>query len=92
MYSRYMNNSGFWEDGKKLSMPSFAARSERAAPKAEEKHDEKAGRETGGFLKNIFKDMDTGDILLIVIIVFLLMESDDMEVILALGLLLLGGL
>lgn len=48
----------------------------------------------GGLLKNFSAgDLDSGDILLILILVFLFLESDDnLELVIALGLLLLFGL
>ena len=96
MYSRYSNS--FWEDDAKTPpMPSFTAKRDRDAPRVETAaaHSHQPSLEaakSGNFLKNILSGFDMGDILIIVIIVFLLMESDDLEVVVALGLLLIGGL
>ena len=47
----------------------------------------------GGILKNFSLDrFDTGDILLVLIILFLLVEGDDLELVITLGLMLLLGL
>ena len=46
-----------------------------------------------GILKNFSLDrFDTGDILLVLIILFLLVEGDDLELVITLGLMLLLGL
>ena len=93
MYTRYTRSDGFWDgDRKTPPMPSFAARRGDTPAPAETRHEAAVNRNIAGGLKNIFKGLDLGDILLIAIIVFLLMESDDIEVALALGLVLLGGL
>ncbi len=47
----------------------------------------------GGILKNFsLERFDTGDILLVLIILFLLVEGDDLELVITLGLMLLLGL
>ncbi|MEG1072272.1 MAG: hypothetical protein RSE09_01420, partial [Oscillospiraceae bacterium] len=46
----------------------------------------------GGFLKGFdLSQIDTGDILLVLIIVFLYLEGDNLELVITLGLLLLFG-
>jgi hypothetical protein len=47
------------------------------------------GEGIGGFLKNLKLDWDSGDILLILIILFLSTESDDTEILILLALLLI---
>lgn len=54
-----------------------------------------SGKERGG-LSSLLKtlkldDIDTGDILLLLIILYLLVEGDDLELVIALGLVLLMG-
>ena len=47
----------------------------------------------GGLLAGLkLDDLDTGDVLLLLILLFLFLEGDDMELIITLGLLLLLGL
>lgn len=99
MYSRYMRSGGLWEEPEKPKekppeMPSFTARHSETPP-SEPRHEPPAKRERNGLLslfKNGLGDIDLGDLLLIAIIIFLLVESDDIEIIIALVLLLLGGL
>ena len=54
------------------------------------------GREGGGLsalLKSLHLDnIDTGDILLLLIVLYLLVEGDDLELVIALGLVLIMGL
>lgn len=55
-----------------------------------------SGKERGGLsglLKALhLEDIDTGDILLLLIILYLLVEGDDLELVIALGLVLIMGL
>lgn len=47
----------------------------------------------GGFLNNFsVKGFDTGDILLVLIVLFLFLEGDNLELVITLGLMLLLGL
>lgn len=47
----------------------------------------------GGFLKNFsLSNIDSGDILLVLIILFLCLEGDNLELVITLGLMLLFGL
>lgn len=51
------------------------------------------GSEGGGLLKALhLDDLDAGDILLMLIMLYLLVEGDDLEPVIALGLVLLMGL
>lgn len=51
------------------------------------------GPEGGGLLKALhLDDLDAGDILLMLIMLYLLVEGDDLEPVIALGLVLLMGL
>jgi len=87
MYSRYMRSGGLWEDpeqNKTPPMPSFVRPAQ--APIKKEEPKPSAG------VSSLLKGMDSGDILLIAIILFLLVEGDDIELIITLGLLLLGGI
>lgn len=51
------------------------------------------GKEAGGLLKALHLDnFDSGDILLLLILLYLMAEGDDLELVIALGLVLLMGL
>lgn len=51
------------------------------------------GKGLSGLLKSLhLEDIDTGDILLLLILLYLLVEGDDLELVIALGLVLLMGL
>lgn len=55
------------------------------------------GKREGGGLSGLFRSIglesiDTGDVLLLLIILYLLVEGDDLELVIALGLVLLMGL
>ncbi|MEG2119992.1 MAG: hypothetical protein RRY53_06505 [Pseudoflavonifractor sp.] len=69
---------------------------EDAAPPTAPREAETAGEKKGGLsalLKGLkLENMDTGDILLLLIMLFLFLEGDDIELIITLGLLLLLGL
>ena len=56
------------------------------------KRDGKSAGGLGGFLRKLSVDWDAGDILLVLIVLFMSMESDDEEILLILGLMLLLGL
>ena len=53
----------------------------------------KAGKGLQGLLQNLkLENIDTGDVLLLLIVLYLLVEGDDLELVIALGLVLLMGL
>ena len=56
------------------------------------KRDGKSAGGLGGFLRRLSVDWEAGDILLVLIVLFMSMESDDEEILLILGLMLLLGL
>ncbi len=89
MYNRYIPNGASYtriavEDGPTAAPP--PAEREAAEPEAP----------SGGLaslLKTLkLEKLDTGDVLLLLIILFLFLEGDDMELIITLGLMLLLGL
>lgn len=80
MYNPYLNQS--WEDREGLSRP---AGSPASAPP-----DEKKG--LGGLLKSLkLEDLDTGDVLLLLILLFLFLDDreDNLELLITLGLMLI---
>ena len=50
------------------------------------------GREGGGHRSALLKNFDSGDILLLLILLYLLVEGDDLDLVIALGLVLLMGI
>lgn len=89
MYNRYIPSGTSYariaeEDVPPPIAPASATR--EAAPKEEKKG-------LSSILKALkLEDLDTGDVLLLLILLFLFLEGDDMELIITLGLLLLLGL
>ncbi len=102
MYNRYIPaENGYARIQEDEYAPSFdpiQANSGPQAPPHPEEDTADAGRskKTGGLaalLKSLKLDnLDTGDVLLLLIILFLFLEGDDMELIITLGLMLLLGL
>lgn len=86
MYNRYIPSGASYarvteEDAAPLSAPG----------KAEPVSEKKGG--LSGILKGLkLENLDTGDILLLLILLFLFLEGDDIELIITLGLMLLLGL
>lgn len=104
MYNRYIPGDTAYEQIPEETPPSHAPESRR--PRQETRRPPKppftkgaspldgiTGR-LGGLLKNIhLEDLDSGDILLVLILLFLFLESDDnLELVITLGLLLVFGL
>lgn len=93
MYNRYIPNGTAFtrivEDDAPSPEPSVS-------PPPEEEAREGAPEEKKGLaslLKGLkLDDLDTGDILLLLILLFLFLEGDDIELIITLGLMLLLGL
>lgn len=92
MYNRYIPNGASYarvieNDEAPTAAPAAPFRQEEAdAPKEEKKG-------LASILKGLKLDgLDTGDILLLLILLFLFLEGDDMELIITLGLMLLLGL
>jgi len=100
MYSRYMKAGGFWEDSGTPPASRSADASRKPKEKAaehreerrEERRDDTKKRGLPSAFSKLFANLDLGDILLIAIIIFLLMESGDMEVVIALAMVVLGWL
>ena len=90
IYNRYIPNGAAYtriteEDSAPTAPPPFQ-REEAETPKEEKKG-------LASILKGLkLDDLDTGDILLLLILLFLFLEGDDMELIITLGLMLLLGL
>lgn len=88
MYNRYIPNGTAYTRIVEDDSPTHAA---QAAAAPEEAEEEKKG--LAGLLKSLkLDDIDTGDILLLLILLFLFLEGDDIELIITLGLILLLGL
>lgn len=93
MYSHYMDGN-FLPLEHTPSSNADPAQTRRQAPK-----NDLLGEVTGGISKLLggvrkqfsLHDLDTGDILLVLIILFLFLEGDNLEVVITLGLMLLLG-
>lgn len=92
IYNRYIpNGAAYTRITEEDATPSPAAASHVQQEEAEKPQEEKKG--LAGILKSLkLDDLDTGDILLLLILLFLFLEGDDMELIITLGLMLLLGL
>ena len=96
MYNRYIPNGTAYTRVLEEDEPPRLLRPEpepaAAAPSAPEPAQPEPAKKTGlaGLLKGL--KLDTGDILLLLILLFLFLEGDDLELIITLGLLLLLGL
>ena len=99
MYNRYISNGAVYTRiaSEKESTPRQAsARAAKPLPKAPEAAEQDGEKKSTG-LAGIFKllkleELDTGDILLLLIMLFLFLEGDDMELVITLGLILLLSL
>lgn len=99
MYNRYIPNGSAYTRVLEEDEPPRLLRPEpepaAAAPSAPEPAQPEPAKKTGlaGLLKGLkLEELDTGDILLLLILLFLFLEGDDLELIITLGLLLLLGL
>lgn len=87
MYNRYIPSGTSYQRIAEEDGPVGAAPAEETVEGAEKKG------VLAGLLKGLKLDgLDTGDILLLLILLFLFLEGDDMELIITLGLVLLLGL
>ena len=104
MYNRYLNHPSFTampeqpefsppeSTRARAQEPSGGQESAAASPLLGEVTGG-VSRLLGGILKNFSLDnLDTGDILLVLIILFLYLEGDNLELVITLGLMLLLGL
>ncbi len=103
MYNRYLNNPSF---AAMPAQPEFSPGESTHAPAQEPSGAQESaaspllGEVTGGIsrlLGGMFKhfsldNLDTGDILLVLILLFLYLEGDNLELVITLGLMLLLGL
>ena len=99
MYNRYIPNGTAYTRVLEEDEPPRPLRPEpepaAAAPSAPEPAQPEPAKKTGlaGLLKGLkLEELDTGDILLLLILRFRFLEGDDLERIITLGLLLLLGL
>ena len=104
MYNRYLEQKPGSEVPHaapvRQTAPSAAPPPRQEAPKPPRKSSDLLGEVTGGLgellggvLKNVsLEKFDTGDILLVLIILFLFLEGDNLEIVITLGLMLLLGL
>ena len=99
MYNRYIPNGTAYTRVLEEDEPPRPLRPEpepaAAAPSAPEPAQPEPAKKTGlaGLLKGRkLEELDTGDILRLLILLFLFLEGDDLELIITLGLLLLLGL
>ena len=98
MYNRYIPNGASYtrileEDGP----PADREEPVRPSPVLSEGEREEAPEEKSGALAGLLKtlkldELDTGDILLLLIMLFLFLEGDDLELVITLGLMLLLSL
>lgn len=96
MYNRYIpENTPYFpveEEPPRMNGPGPAPR-RRPAFRLNELTGLLKGSEGGGLLKTLhLDDLDAGDILLMLIMLYLLVEGDELEPVIALGLVLLMGL
>lgn len=100
MYNRYIPNGTAYtrvleEDEPPRPPPAGTGAGRRCAVRAGARPNRSPAKKTGlaGLLKGLkLEELDTGDILLLLILLFLFLEGDDLELIITLGLLLLLGL
>ena len=94
MYNRYIPNGASYTRIPEEDAPPVRTPPEpEQAPEAEKKAEHKAAGGLSGLLKGLkLEGLDTGDVLLLLILLFLFLEGDDMELVTTLGLLLLLGL
>ena len=94
MYNRYIpNGSSYTRIPEEDAPPVRTPPEPEQAPEAEKGAEHKAAGGLSGLLKGLkLEGLDTGDVLLLLILLFLFLEGDDMELVITLGLLLLLGL
>lgn len=89
MYNRYIPSGNTYT--RILENDPTAPPPESRRPAEEEEKGEKKG--LSGILKSLkLDDLDTGDVLILLILLFLFLEGDDIEMMITLGLMLLLGL
>ena len=86
MYNRYIPNGTAYN---RVSEPEPAPPS---PPRHQAKREKKSGPLTGLLRSLKLEELDSGDVLLLLILLLLFLEGDDMELVIALGLILLLGL
>ena len=94
MYNRYIPNRSSYTRIPEEDAPTVRTPPEPERPaEAEKGAEHKAAGGLSGLLKGLkLEGLDTGDVLLLLILLFLFLEGDDMELVITLGLLLLLGL
>lgn len=104
MYNRYIPNGATYQRIPEEDAPPFqppaaetqAPAGQEPAPKADEAaaaEEKNGGRALTSLLKGLdLKGIDTGDVLLLLILLFLFLDGSDTELLITLGLILLLGL
>ena len=86
MYNRYIPNGTAYP---RISEPEPAP--PPPPPRRKDKAEKKEGLLSGLFKSLKLEELDSGDVLLLLILLLLLLDGDDMELVIALGLILLLG-
>ena len=86
MYNRYSPNGTAYT---RISEPEPAP--PPPPPRRKDKAEKKEGLLSGLFKSLKLEELDSGDVLLLLILLLLLLDGDDMELVIALGLILLLG-
>lgn len=91
LYNRYIPNGSVYT---RVSMEDLPPPPKpRVSDSAAKPEEEKKSTGLAGILKSLkLDDLDTGDILLLLIMLFLFLEGDDMELVITLGLILILSL
>lgn len=100
MYNRYIPSGAAYTriSGQEEPAPRHTASVRAVKPlpgetDVQERSEEKKSTGLGGILKLLkLEELDTGDILLLLIMLFLFLEGDDMELVITLGLILILSL
>ena len=97
MYNRYIPGAGGYtrisEEDTPPVQQTASARTERLSPPPSGTPEETSAGALHALFKSLKLDhLDSGDVLLLLILLFLFMEGDDVELMITLGLLLLLGL
>jgi hypothetical protein len=98
VYNRYIPDSAVYsritkeKEQERLNAPVHVLQPPADKPEQEELGGKKSGG-LAGILKSLkLEELDTGDILLLLIMLFLFLEGDDMELVITLGLILVLSL
>lgn len=99
MYNRYIPNEAVYtkigeeNEPKQSDAPDHPSGESATISAPDKPSEEKKGEGLAGILKALkLEELDTGDILLLLIMLFLFLEGDDMELVITLGLILILSL